>query len=156
MGITIKVLQTKEEDRLAYTPVDGELVYVTDRERFYMGDGKTLGGVRALRPTYYTTFNHEGDLEVLSSPRRWFSPSFCIITNIEVYLGMMPVGSDVGLVIRKNGEVMTSLTIKDGTTNLMVSDAAFELNKYDSLTVDIVAVGSTVTGTDLTLRLTYR
>lgn len=42
---TIRIKRGLETDRTSYTPYEGELIYVTDTKKIFVGDGLTPGGV---------------------------------------------------------------------------------------------------------------
>lgn len=49
--MALRLRRGTEAERLSITPLEGELIYATDTQRLYIGDGTTLGGVAILDPT---------------------------------------------------------------------------------------------------------
>ena len=43
--MALRLRRGTDAERLAITPVAGELVYTTDTKRVYVGDGSTVGGL---------------------------------------------------------------------------------------------------------------
>ena len=48
--MALRLRRGTEAERLQITPLEGELVYITDTKRLYIGDGSTTGGIAILDP----------------------------------------------------------------------------------------------------------
>ena len=49
--MALQVRRGTNAERLAITPLEGELIYVTDTKQLYVGDGTTLGGTTTIQNT---------------------------------------------------------------------------------------------------------
>ena len=68
---TILIRRGLEADRTAYTPLEGELIYVTDTNKLYAGDGSTAGGVLIGPGSATIADGDKGDITVSGSGSTW-------------------------------------------------------------------------------------
>lgn len=68
---TILIRRGLEADRTAYTPLEGELIYVTDTNKLYAGDGSTAGGVLIGPGSATISDGDKGDITVSGSGATW-------------------------------------------------------------------------------------
>lgn len=76
------------------------------------------------------------------------------ISSVMAYCATAPTGADMVLQLMKNGVAVVSLTIVDGTNGVTVN-ASVDCVPGDVLTLDVVQVGSTVAGWDLTVKVLF-
>lgn len=103
----------------------------------------------------YASLHHLGELAPFVGTSKWMPPHLLSITKIEAYLDAVATGGDVVLSIRKNGlqvQTLTILALADKATPLVLD---LPLLETDFITVNILTVGSTFGGENLTVRLTY-
>ena len=77
------------------------------------------------------------------------------MSKIVARVDTAPVGSDINITINKNGSTAATLTISDGGTKIINSTPNIIMVEDDYLTVDITQIGSSTTGSDLTITFTY-
>jgi len=111
--------------------------------------------------TNVVALTHTGTLSAYTGTKRWYAPKNITISKIKARVDTAPTGA--GIVIQVNrtttGNVTTNqqLTVADGTT--LISDTSptiSSMSEDDFLTIDIVSVGSTVAGENLTVEITYK
>ena len=107
--------------------------------------------------TSYTrekTFYFPGDMAIQSSPVRWYPQYSFSITTIRARVTTAPSGSDILLNVRKNGNVVSTLSIINGLDRTSINtNISFGLD--DFITIDVASVGSQVRGSDLVVDMIY-
>ncbi len=101
------------------------------------------------------SMHHIGKLKVMPSTSKWHAPHTITIIKIEAYLDVAPTDSDVVLALKSNGELLTTITISQDSTQEIQEGLELVIEQYQALSVDILAVGTSKPGQNLTLRLTY-
>ena len=65
--MALRLRRGTDAERLAITPVAGELVYTTDTKRVYVGDGSTVGGL-PIDANAIQSIDSLQDVDTSSSP----------------------------------------------------------------------------------------
>ena len=110
--------------------------------------------------TNVVALTHTGTLSVYTGTKRWYAPKDITISKIKARVDTAPTGAGVVVQINKTSSGVTTnqqLTVADGTT--LISDTSptiSSMSEDDFLTVDIVSVGTTVAGENLTVEITYK
>lgn len=103
-------------------------------------------------PGLVPVFTRQNALSVLTGLMRFYFEEPRIISNIRASVGVPSVGSAVVARVNMNGVSIGSISIAAGlyTSTLAISEA---VDSGDYVTVDIVSVGSTYSGSDLSVIL---
>jgi len=108
------------------------------------------------------TLTQAGTLAVVTGVTRWTLTNAIRITSIVSRVETPSVGSDIQITVKKNGiSVTTSPIVITANTNVNTTLAAAMItNKVtgvagDYFTADVVQVGSTTSGSDLTVKINY-
>lgn len=111
--------------------------------------------------TNVVALTHTGELSTYTGTKRWYAPKNITINKIKARVDTAPTGAGVVIQINRTttGNVTTNqqLTIADGTT--LISDTSptiSSMSEDDYLTIDIVSVGTTTAGENLTVEITYK
>ena len=110
--------------------------------------------------TNVVALTHTGTLSAYTGTKRWYAPKNITISKIKARVDTAPTGAGVVIQINKTSSGVTTnqqLTVADGTT--LISDTSptiSSMSEDDFLTIDIVSVGSTVAGENLTVEITYK
>ena len=110
--------------------------------------------------TNVVALTHTGTLSVYTGTKRWYAPKNITINKIKARVDTAPTGAGVVIQINKTSSGVTTnqqLTVADGTT--LISDTSptiSSMSEDDFLTIDIVSVGTTVAGENLTVEITYK
>jgi len=137
----------------------GDLGFVTATKALYVWDGTSW--VNSNGDTNVVALIHTGELSAYTGTKRWYAPKNITISKIKARVDTAPTGA--GIVIQVNrtttGNVTTNqqLTVADGTT--IISDTSptiSSMSEDDYLTIDIVSVGTTTAGENLTVEITYK
>jgi hypothetical protein len=110
--------------------------------------------------TQVVALTHTGELSAYTGVKRWYAPKNITISKIKARVDTAPTGAGVVVQINKTSLGVTTnqqLTIADGTT--LISDTSPTISSMledDYLTVDIVSVGTTTAGENLTVEITYK
>ncbi|MDA1312496.1 MAG: hypothetical protein O2968_04085 [Acidobacteria bacterium] len=113
------------------------------------------GGLRTLRGGQFN-FQVEGGLAVLANAVPTVSVQEPLsIRDVYAVVKQAPVGASIDLQINQDGSPLTTLTVAAGQTNSNVVNGAElpVLQSLANLTLDIVAVGTTFPGSDLTVTI---
>lgn len=141
---------------------DSTIVQPTALSAFAKGDTLKLSLENALSTTLTQTYTFVADLD-----RNLEANTFSIaevlvgkagtIVDVRAYAQTAPVGANLTIRILKNGTAQTTLTITDGANNTATPFTTdTEVAAGDRLTADILAVGSTTPGAELTVVFTLR
>jgi hypothetical protein len=110
--------------------------------------------------TNVVALTHTGTLSAYTGTKRWYAPKNITISKIKARVDTAPTGAGVVIQINKTSSGVTTnqqLTVADGTT--LISDTSptiSSMSEDDFLTIDIVSVGTTVAGENLTVEITYK
>lgn len=111
----------------------------------------------ATGPAQPAVFSRAGLLSPIVSTQRFYIERAATITKIRAAVGIPSTGSAVQIDVKVNGVSILSgspLSVSAGqftnTRNLSVA-----VNAGDYITTDVVAVGSTTSGADLTVTVTF-
>ncbi len=113
------------------------------------------GGLRTFGGGQFN-FQVEGGLAVLANAVPTVSVQETLsIRDVYAVVKQAPVGADVQLQINQDGSPLTALTVSAGQTNSNVVNGVElpVLQSLANLTLDIVAVGTTFPGSDLTVTI---
>jgi hypothetical protein len=100
-------------------------------------------------------FTRQNDLAVVTGKTRFYFEDPRTITKIRASVGQAPLGSGVTVDTLVNGLSIGTITIPAGS-NTATLTVAKSVVAGDYATVSILSVGSTFSGTDLTLTLTIK
>lgn len=156
------------------TPTDGQTVEVGGKTYRYSSvtstwkvavptsstDISDLTDTQGLLSDSYITLTHTGTLSAFTGSKRWYAPKNITISKIVVRVDAAPTGSGVVIQINKTSSGVTTnhqLTVADGTTKTTDNSPTLSsMLEDDYLTVDIISVGSTTAGENLTVEITYK
>jgi hypothetical protein len=126
----------------------------------------TYNGTLALwqnnDPSRFATFNQSGALAVATGTNRFPFPVSVTILGVSAAVGTAPVGASIIVDVKKNGTTVYTTTANRPAVAAGANTASetlpdvVSLAAGDYLTVDIVQVGSTTAGSDLTVQVRYR
>nr|CRH06556.1 Protein of unknown function [Candidatus Magnetococcus massalia] len=102
----------------------------------------------------FISLHQPGDLQITTGTARWYPPGDVTLQSISVFVGTAPFGGDVQFVLLKNGVAIGSGTIAEDQYLSPVLELDVALTSSDYLTLDITAIGATIPGSDLHLRIT--
>lgn len=115
-----------DAERLTKTYAEGEILFVTDKLRLYMGDGITLGGVLVSNKTFITT-----DTSETAVPTSAVYGDLVHKTNLnKTYI----VNSDLTLRLLYDGDAY----------NILLNQLSALTNKFLSLTTTVAILTSTM------------
>lgn len=100
------------------------------------------------------TLDYTGTLTVSSGTKKWWINRSFLINRAIGYLDTAPTGASLVLRINKNGSNAGLFTVGSGNSSF-TSSMSLNVVQGDYLTVDVVQVGSTVAGSDLSLMFEY-
>jgi hypothetical protein len=132
---------TGSEGRFGYTGSKGE-----------KGDNATGGASTVLERHY----RKPGILTQAPGTEKWYVPVDSIVTSARSRVEIAPQGAQpLTVAIKINGISTATLSINSGTTISSLSTATINLRTNDYVTVDVLNIGNTVAGSDLTVTFTY-
>ena len=99
------------------------------------------------------TLLQQGALEVTTGEARWYAPANISISKVVARIAS-EADSVVTIVVKKNSYTVSTLNIAGGNLE-SIDTSNVVMNEGDYLTVDITAVGSTVTGNNLNVQFVY-
>jgi len=139
----------------------GDIAFAQDTGRLYVwnGDDWEQSGLSINDIEKNATLTHSGNLAAYTGTSRWYPPKNVTINKIVARVESAPAGADVVVQVNKtSGETVTnqSITIADGTNKTTVSNPSLTMLEDDYLTIDILSVGSTASGSNLRLTFTYK
>ena len=141
--------------------VNGDLAFAEDTNTMHIFKSGTgwvtaVASAEGISTNSYVNLKQTGNLEVTTGTKRWYSPTATTtLSKIVARVDTAPVGSDINITINKNGSTAATLTISDGGTKIINSTPNIIMVEDDYLTVDITQIGSSTTGSDLTITFTY-
>lgn len=102
-------------------------------------------------------FSLPGTLTVQTGQSRYYAPTAGGVASIRASVGVAPAGADVIVDVRRNGTVIARVTIAAGTntatTSIGATPSSVNYAANDYFTVDIAQVGSTTSGSHLTVQM---
>lgn len=105
--------------------------------------------------TQYVNSVMAGSLQVINGVNRWYAPSAISFTRLEMFVSTPSNGADIIININKNGTLVNSYTLTAGTYYQDIGAVSIDVAAGDYLTYDVTQVGSSTTGSDLQIRLSY-
>lgn len=145
---------TVDETEVVTVEVTTDPVTVTVGEA---GPQGATGPVGPLGPPgTQPAFSRSGLLEPVVGTHRYYIERANTITKVRASVGTAPVGASITIDVKKNGTSIlggTLLSVAAGQfTNTRTTSVAVSAGDY--LTVDIVSVGTSTPGSDLTVTVT--
>lgn len=137
-------------DRVAYTPVIGELVWDTDTNALYIGDGSTPGGIAASSITYTDAQDAAGAI-FTSGTHSGLTFSYDLLTHtisssldLTEYDGVIRASSFNGTLVADD-----STDLVDATRGLIVGNIASQSIKLGDNDTPDLSISSDVTSVNL-------
>ena len=101
-------------------------------------------------------YKNIGTLSTNVGTDKWYVPIKSKITSIISRVEVAPQGTTPLTVAVKINSVSTAtLSINSGTTVSSLNTSTINVNTNDYITVDVINIGNTVAGSDLTVTFTY-
>ncbi|MBF0152100.1 MAG: hypothetical protein HQL84_18955 [Magnetococcales bacterium] len=94
-----------------------------------------------------------GMLQVLIGTSRWYPPQAVSFNSMEAWVGTASAGSALQFALNKNNVAIATGSIAAGNHRMAVTPVTLDLTPSDWLTLDVTQVGSSIPGSDLTVRL---
>ena len=111
------------------------------------------GGASTVLERHY---RKPGILTVNTGTEKWYVPLDSIITSVKSRVEIAPQGAQaLTVAVKINGVSTATLSINSSTTVSSLSTATINLRSNDYVTVDVLNIGNTVAGSDLTVTFTY-
>lgn len=111
----------------------------------------------------FNTFTYQGTLKVVTGTSRWYVETACVFNSIRASVGTAPTGASIICDVKKNGTSIFNVTTANrptiaasGFTALSGVPDTTSFAAGDYITVDILQVGSTIAGADLTVNVKLR
>jgi hypothetical protein len=103
----------------------------------------------------------QGTLNANEDSLLWISFEDCIIAGIHISLSVPPSGSDIILVLKKNGVsiLQNTIVIPQGSSYVFVNTSQLltkDVIAGDKLQVEVKQVGSTVPGSNINVQINYQ
>jgi hypothetical protein len=116
------------------------------------GDNATGGATTVLERHY----RKPGVLTVNTGTEKWYVPVDSTITSIKSRVEVAPTGGvPLTVAVKINNISTATLSINSSTTVSSLNTATINLRSNDFVTVDVINIGSTNAGSDLTVTFTY-
>lgn len=116
------------------------------------GDGGAGGASTVLERHY----RKPGILTVNTGTEKWYVPLDSIITSVKSRVEVAPQGAQsLTVAIKINSISTATLSINSSTTVSALNTATINVRSNDYVTVDVLNIGNTVAGSDLTVTFTY-
>ena len=116
------------------------------------GDNATGGASTVLERHY----RKPGVLTVNTGTEKWYVPVDSTITSIRSRVEVAPQGAQpLTVAIKVNSLTTTTVSINSATTISSLNTSTVNLRTNDYVTVDVLNIGNTVAGSDLTVTFTY-
>ena len=140
--------------------VNGDLAFAEDTNTMHIfktGTGwiDAIASAAGISTENYVNLKQTGALTVTTGTKRWYAPKGITISKIIARADTAPVGAAINITVNKNGASAATLVIADGGTKIINSTPSITMVEDDYLTVDITQVGSSTSGSDLTVIFTY-
>jgi hypothetical protein len=116
------------------------------------GDNATGGASTVLERHY----RKPGVLTVNTGTEKWYVPVDSTITSIKSRVEVAPQGAvPLTVAIKINNISTATLNINSATTVSLLNTSTINIRSNDFVTVDVLNIGNTVAGSDLTVTFTY-
>ena len=140
--------------------VNGDLAFAEDTNTMHIfktGTGwiDAIASAAGISTENYVNLKQTGALTVTTGTKRWYAPKGITISKIIARADTAPVGAAINITVNKNGTSGATLVIAAGGTKIINSTPSITMVEDDYLTVDITQVGSSTSGSDLTVIFTY-
>ena len=140
--------------------VNGDLAFAEDTNTMHIfktGTGwiDAIASAAGISTENYVNLKQTGALTVTTGTKRWYAPKGITISKIIARADTAPVGAAINITVNKNGASAATLVIAAGGTKIINSTPSITMVEDDYLTVDITQVGSSTSGSDLTVIFTY-
>lgn len=133
--MALRLRRGTNSQRLVFTPEQGELLYVTDTEELYIGNGTSVGGIRI-------TGNADASLPSLTQDLSLNSYRITGTGSIEITGAVNITGNVTATQFVGSGALLTNLP------STVVTDASYRINLVNGNNDKIVdSANSTFTGT---------
>jgi hypothetical protein len=111
------------------------------------------GGASTVLERHY---RKPGILTVNTGTEKWYVPLDSIITSVKSRVEVAPQGAQpLTVAVKINGVSTATLSINSSTTVSSLNTATINVRSNDYVTVDVLNIGNTVAGSDLTVTFTY-
>ena len=111
------------------------------------------GGASTVLERHY---RKPGILTVNTGTEKWYVPVDSTITSIRARVEVAPSGNQsVNVAVKVNSISSATLSINSSTTISSLNTATLLIKTNDYVTVDVLNIGNTVAGSDLTVTFTY-
>lgn len=116
------------------------------------GDNATGGASTVLERHY----RKPGILTVNTGTEKWYVPVDSTITSIRSRVEVAPQGfQPLTVAVKINGLSTATVSINSSTTISSLNTSTINIRSNDYVTVDVLNIGNTVAGSDLTVTFTY-
>lgn len=126
-----------------------------------LSDGvELLEGSSSVGYPMVAQMTQPGDLVRFTGVARWYAPVNLQLTGVRWLLSVPAAGSDARVQFHRNGQPYIELTMPSILTEQSYTPEDFSegfrtLQKGDYLTMDVVAIGQGLPGTDLTVEFQF-
>lgn len=96
-----------------------------------------------------------GSVLISSSAEKWYAPTRITITSIIARLEIAPIGSPAIFGIKRDGILIDSISISSNSRVSSTYTTPIHVDKNSYISIDIIGMGSTTKGSDLTITFTY-
>ena len=111
------------------------------------------GGASTILERHY---RKPGVLTVNTGTEKWYVPVDSTITSIKSRVEVAPQGAQpLTVAVKINGLSTATLSINSATTVSSLNTSTINIRSNDYVTVDVLNIGNTVAGSDLTVTFTY-
>jgi len=131
---------------------DGTFASLTGKPTTLAGYGITDGASAEISTL---SLVQNGALSITTGTARQYVPYGLTITKVVARTITAPVGSALNVTVKKNGNSWNTIAIAAGASKATNASLSLALVEDDYLTVDINQVGSSSSGSDLTVTLYY-
>lgn len=101
-------------------------------------------------------YRKPGILTVSTGTEKWYVPAASIITGIIARVETAPTNiQGIDISVKVNAVSSATLSINTSTFVSLLNTSTININSNDIITVDVVNIGNTVPGSDLTVTFTY-
>ncbi|MBF0341890.1 MAG: hypothetical protein HQL95_13145 [Magnetococcales bacterium] len=95
-----------------------------------------------------------GTLAVMPGNARWYAQQSIRFATMDAWVGTAGTGSDIQFVIKKNGVFALNGFIADGAFRMPSIAITLAMNAEEWFALDIIQIGATTPGKNLSVRLT--
>ena len=148
--MALRLRRGTDAERLAITPVAGELVYTTDTKRVYVGDGSTVGGL-PIDANAIQSIDSLQDVDTSSSPPvvgqvlKWDGSNW-VADDEAAFTGGVVEGSTYRIGIVADDSTLMVDTVNNAFTGDLTGTLTGNVLSTDGSSVLINATTNTITG----------